>query len=61
LAATLKDAFGFESELVEGKNGIFDVVADGTMVFSKHAMGRFPNDDEVVAGLRIQGAPSSTP
>jgi len=61
LAATLKDTFGIESELIEGKNGIFDVVADGTMVFSKHAMGRFPHHDEVVTALRAQSASSSTP
>ena len=52
--------FGIESELIEGSNGIFDVVADGTMVFSKHETGRFPTHDEVVAVLRSQGASGST-
>jgi hypothetical protein len=28
------------------------VVADGDLVFSKHAEGRFPEDAEVVAALR---------
>jgi selT/selW/selH-like putative selenoprotein len=37
---------------VKGRGGVFDVVADGKLVFSKHAAGRFPEDDEVVAALR---------
>jgi len=56
LAATIKDTFDIESELVEGRNGIFDVVADGTMVFSKHEAGRFPDHAEVVDALQDRGA-----
>ena len=57
----MHETFGIEPELIEGKNGVFDVIADGTMVFSKDETGRFPNHDEVVAALRAQGASSSTP
>lgn len=39
------------AKLVKGSGGIFDVVADGKMVFSKHETGRFPEPDEVVAIL----------
>jgi selenoprotein W-related protein len=38
--------------LVKGSGGIFDVVADGKKVFSKHETGRFPEPDEIVAMLR---------
>jgi len=38
--------------LHEGDDGIFDVVVDGRLVFSKHDAGRFPEDDEVLALLR---------
>ena len=38
-------------ELVKGDNGIFDVVADGKTIFSKHQVGRFPDDDEVLKDL----------
>jgi hypothetical protein len=31
---------------------VFDVTADGKLVFSKHAEKRFPDDDEVLAALR---------
>ncbi len=39
------------AKLVKGSGGIFDVVADGKMVFSKHETGRFPEPDEIVAML----------
>jgi len=31
---------------------VFDVVADGRLVFSKHAAGRFPEEAEIVEALR---------
>jgi selenoprotein W-related protein len=40
------------AKLVKGSGGIFDVVADGKKVFSKHETGRFPEPDEIVAMLR---------
>jgi len=36
-----------EAELAPGGNGIFDVTVDGKTVFSKTAMGRFPEDGEI--------------
>jgi selT/selW/selH-like putative selenoprotein len=36
---------------VKGKGGIFDVSLDGKMVFSKHEVGRFPEEDEVLVPL----------
>ena len=41
-----------DSELIEGSNGIFDVVADGKMIFSKHEEHRFPEHDEIISALR---------
>jgi len=37
---------------VKGRSGIFDVSVDGRLVFSKHAAGRFPTEDEILALLR---------
>ncbi len=51
MAAAIKAATGADSVLVEGGNGIFDVVADGRMIFSKKETGRFPEDDEIIAAL----------
>lgn len=33
-------------------SGIFDVKVDGELIASKHALGRFPEDEEVLAKLR---------
>ena len=44
-----------ESELVRGTDGVFDVDADGDRIFSKHEVGRFPTDDEILASLRARG------
>jgi selT/selW/selH-like putative selenoprotein len=37
---------------VKGGGGVFDVVADGKLVFSKHEAGRFPEEEEVLERLR---------
>jgi predicted Rdx family selenoprotein len=42
---------GYEAFAVEGVKSQYDVVADGTLVFSKQREGRFPEDDEVVTLL----------
>ena len=48
MAAEIADRFGIEPELVQGDKGIFDVRVDGDLVFSKHAIGRFPQHGEIV-------------
>ncbi|RMF75248.1 MAG: selenoprotein, partial [Planctomycetota bacterium] len=45
LADEIKKAHGVEPELIEGKGGVFDVVVDGKLIFSKHETGRFPEPD----------------
>ena len=42
---------GHEAFAVEGAKSQYDVVADGSLVFSKQREGRFPEDDEVVTLL----------
>ncbi len=60
LAAEIKSALGLETELIEGTNGIFDVVADGRMIFSKHAEQRFPEADEIITTLGALSAAQGT-
>jgi len=48
----MRDAFGAEVQLVEGGGGVFDVVVNGELVYSKHQTGQFPDEDELIAGLR---------
>jgi selT/selW/selH-like putative selenoprotein len=52
LAAELKNEFGAGVRLIKGKDGIFDVQVDGTLVFSKHTVGRFPDPGEVQGEIR---------
>ena len=47
MAASLLQEFAAQTELIRGTNGVFDVVVDGELVFSKQAVGRFPADGEV--------------
>jgi selenoprotein W-related protein len=44
-------------EVVPGADGIFDVHVDGTLVFTKSMLGRYPEPDEVLPLVRAQLAP----
>ncbi len=46
---------GIDVELIAGSGGIFEVVADGRLVFSKKQRGRFPEAGEIVRLLSGQG------
>jgi len=48
----LRKAFGVEANLVSGGNGIFDVIVDEKLVFSKFEAGRFHSPGEIVEKLR---------
>ena len=52
MAATIQNENGVESELICGGGGIFDVVVDGEMIFSKHDMDRFPEEEEILSKIR---------
>jgi selenoprotein W-related protein len=56
LAATIKGETGVDAELVCGGGGIFDVVVDGEMIFSKHQSHRYPEEQEIVDALRARSA-----
>lgn len=40
-----------DAVLQHGGGGVFDVLADGKVVFSKHREGRFPDEDEILRAL----------
>jgi selenoprotein W-related protein len=48
----LETEFGNAVELIEGKDGVFEVVVDGNLVFSKRQLGRFPDDGEVAGKIQ---------
>jgi predicted Rdx family selenoprotein len=41
-----------ELRVITGSKGIFDVVVDGEVLFSKHQVGRHANPDEVLTLFR---------
>lgn len=52
LAAKIAEEFGIEAQLIKGVAGVFDVIADDTVIFSKLEAQRFPQDVEIIAALR---------
>ena len=48
----MKEAFGIDAQLIESRGGVFEVVADGKLVFSKKELGRFPDEGEVIALMK---------
>ena len=52
MAAEIESNFGDNAELVVGKGGCFEIVADGKVVFSKNQAGRFPENSEVISVLK---------
>ncbi len=54
MAATLKDEFGLETELIKGGGGEFIVTVDGDRIFSKKEVGRFPEHDEIVEKMKAK-------
>lgn len=52
------EELGAEVALEPGDAGIFDVVADGDLVFSKHESGRFPENGEILETLRARRRPA---
>ena len=51
----LKAEFGIVASLIEGDKGIFDVRLNGTLVFSKHQVGRHSEPGEVTTLLKAAG------
>jgi selenoprotein W-related protein len=47
LAAELQENIGADSDLVASGGGVFEVSADNKLIFSKKALGRFPEDGEI--------------
>ncbi|MFK7914236.1 MAG: Rdx family protein [Pseudomonadales bacterium] len=52
LAARLKSAFAVDATLVRGAGGVFDVVVDGTLRYSKAETHTFPDEEALIAQLR---------
>lgn len=42
---------GVQPVLEKGGGGVFDVIVDGKLLFSKHTAGRFPQESEILDQL----------
>lgn len=49
--AEITSKLGIPGTAIPGSKGQFDVLADGRILFSKHAEGRFPEEHEILALL----------
>jgi len=47
LSAEIREVVDAEVTLERGHSGIFDVQLNGTMIFSKNELGRFPEEGEI--------------
>jgi len=47
LEAELVGQLGVDVELIRGGGGVFDVVANRQLIFSKHEENRFPENSEI--------------
>ncbi len=41
-----------ESELIASGGGVFEITLDSKLIFSKHSLGRFPDESEVTDLIR---------
>jgi selenoprotein W-related protein len=57
LEGELRRRYGFDLDitLVAGAGGVFEVVLDGRLLFSKRQLGRFPQQGEVERLLSANG------
>ena len=51
MAAKIKESLGVEPGLIPEGRGIFDVVVDGKLMYSKYETGTFPDNDQLVGLL----------
>lgn len=51
MADAIEKKFGAKSELIEGSGGVFDVHIDGTQIWNKHDVGRFPEHEEILGKI----------
>jgi predicted Rdx family selenoprotein len=47
----LNESTDHDAEAVSGEKSQFDVIADGSLIFSKQKEGRFPEHDEIIRAL----------
>lgn len=52
LAKAIKKKLGLDAELIKSGGGVFEVMADKKMIFSKKKEQRFPENQEILESLK---------
>ena len=52
LAAKLKSEFAQDVELIEAGGGVFEVMQDDALVYSKKQTGTFPDEEKLIAQIK---------
>ncbi len=47
LGELLKNKYGADIQLIASDGGVFEIVVDGTLLYSKKKLNRFPEEGEV--------------
>ena len=48
MAKAIEKKFGIKPRLIKSGGGVFEVVVDGSRIFSKKETGRFPEIEEIL-------------
>jgi predicted Rdx family selenoprotein len=54
VAAEVKQALGIEAKIIKGDGGVFDVRANGKLIYSKDKTFQFPEDGEITQLLKAE-------
>ena len=52
MRSSLDSKFGTLAETIPSSGGVFEIIVNGSLIFSKKQLGRFPNDGEIVQLIR---------
>ena len=52
MRSLLDSEFGVLAETIPSSGGVFEVTVNGSLIFSKKQLGRFPNEEEIVQLIR---------
>ncbi|MCP4022414.1 MAG: hypothetical protein GY729_11270 [Desulfobacteraceae bacterium] len=52
MADQIKNELNLNAQIVPGSNGIYDVVVNDNIIFSKHKENRFPENNEILNMLK---------
>ena len=52
MADAIEKNFKVRPKMIESGGGVFEVIANGDLIFSKKELGRFPENEEILTKLR---------